>query len=244
MKLCLAGTGLLKNHPALLVECKYILESFIYVKDWQLPYFGQAELFLLDSGAFTFLRKKHKHNVDWMGYIDKYAEFINANNVKHFFELDIDSVVGYEKVKQMRNTLENKVGRQCIPVWHKERGADEYRGMAKDYDYIALGGIAGADKNPTPERYFKTLIDIAHENGAKLHGLGYTSSKGLKKYHFDSVDSTTWVNGGRFGNICVFENGEVSQKHTKGMRCIKQNELMIRNYMEWIKFQRYAEVHL
>jgi hypothetical protein len=70
----------------------YILESFYYADadtERLLPYYGD---FLLDSGAFTFMMSSKNHVV-WEEYIERYANFINRNNVKKFFELDIDSYV-------------------------------------------------------------------------------------------------------------------------------------------------------
>ena len=102
----------------------YILESFYYADDDTkrlLPYFGD---FLLDSGAFTFMQGKGG-SPNWDEYIERYANFIKENKVQKYFELDIDSVVGYEKVKEYRNKLELLVGWQCIPVWHKSRGIQE-----------------------------------------------------------------------------------------------------------------------
>ena len=95
----------------------YILESFYYVDadtERLLPYYGD---FLLDSGAFTFMQgTSTTPNFD--EYAERYAEFINRNKIQKYFELDIDSVVGYEKVKKIRKRLEQLTGRQCIPVWH------------------------------------------------------------------------------------------------------------------------------
>lgn len=59
MKIFLAGTASHRN----VVEPnppKYILESFYYVQDWQLPMIKNADDFLLDSGAFTFMENSKK----------------------------------------------------------------------------------------------------------------------------------------------------------------------------------------
>ena len=79
-------------------ESKYILESFYYIKDWQINYIKDMDLFLLDSGAFTFM-SSYKGKVNWKEYIDRYADFIIKNDIKYFFELDIDVLIGYEKAK-------------------------------------------------------------------------------------------------------------------------------------------------
>ena len=125
MQLFLAGVAPWRSgggyDPIIRKHRPYILESFYYVdEDTErlLPYFGD---FLLDSGAFTFMQNAKSH-VNWNDYIEKYADFINRNDIHKFFELDIDSVIGYSKVKEFRKTLERLTGKQCIPVWHKSRG--------------------------------------------------------------------------------------------------------------------------
>lgn len=242
MKICLAGTSIkediLKEH-----NVKYFLESFYSIKDWQIPYIKKADLFLLDSGAFTFMNN-FKGKVNWKEYIDKYADFIIRNDIKYFFELDIDVLVGYDKVKEYTKYLEQKTGRKCIPVWHKTRGLDEWERLTKEYEYVAIGGIVIKEIKPKDYKYFKPLLEIAKKNKCKVHGLGFTNLKSLNKYHFYSVDSTSWLSGGRFGQLYVFKNNTLKQ--------ISYNNKRIKDYMkshhfnieEWIKFQDYADKHL
>ena len=220
----------------------FILESYYYMDEKikkLIPYFGD---FLLDSGAFTIM--DGGVTVDWDEYTTKYAEFVKNNNISKFMELDIDNIIGYEKVKRYRATLERLAGRQAIPVWHKERGIDEYKGAAKDYPYIALGGLVRSDYDRLPDRVIPRLIDIAHKSGAKIHGLGYTRLNGLTVNHFDSVDSTAWTTGNRFGHLFRF-NGKTITKIDKpaGMR-VNTRAAAMNNYIEWVKFQRYADTHL
>ena len=54
MRLCLAGTFpsekiVRENRP------EYVLESFFYIKPWQVEEMPKWKMFLLDSGAFTFM---------------------------------------------------------------------------------------------------------------------------------------------------------------------------------------------
>lgn len=82
----------------------YILESFYYADKWtekHIPFFKD---FLLDSGAFTFFSSKTK-NMNYEEYVDKYADFINRNNVTKFFELDIDKLIGYENVWKLAQVI-------------------------------------------------------------------------------------------------------------------------------------------
>ena len=175
MKICLAGTyAATKNTRKYLNYTKYILESFWYIQDWQLEYLNKKDLFLLDSGAFTFMNN-FKGKVDWKEYIDKYADFIIKNKVKNFFELDIDVIVGYEKVKEYTKYLEQKTGRKCIPVWHVKRGLDEWIRLTKEYDYVAIGGIVAKEIKSSQYDMFIPLLKIAKENNCKVHGLGFTN---------------------------------------------------------------------
>jgi len=243
MKVFLAGTAPFQE----LTERKYIpylLESFYYFKDWQVNYIAmKTKDFLLDSGAFTFMSNA-KSNANWDEYIESYANFINRNNIEKFFELDIDSIVGYKKVLEYRHKLESLTGKRCIPVWHKNRGVDDFKRICAEYDYVAIGGIVAKEIRPEHYKVFPALINEAHKNGAKIHGLGFTNINLLPMYHFDSVDSTSWTSGCRFGTLYHFNDGKMTVfSKTKGKRALREkaNE---HNLDEWIKFQKYAEAKL
>jgi hypothetical protein len=199
---------------------------------------------MLDSGAFTFFRVGGQ-SINWDDWLERYADFINRNKVDLFFELDIDSLIGYEKVKYYRRKLESMTGKPCIPVWHKSRGKEEFIRMCKDYDYVALGGIVSKEFTREEYKFFPWFIDTAHKHGAKIHGLGFTSIANLPKYHFDSVDSTSWTSGNRFGIIYNF-NGKTMEQHNRpeNQRLADSKATARHNFAEWVKFQKYAETHL
>lgn len=243
MKVCLAATSDKKFCLEEIKKIKYVLESFYYIQEWQIPIIKKTDLFLLDSGAFTFMNN-FKGEVNWKDYIDKYVDFIIKNNIEYFFELDIDAVVGYEKVKEYTKYLENKVGRKCIPVWHKNRGLEEWKRITKEYDYVAIGGIVIKEIKQKDYKFFKPLLDIANKNKCKVHGLGFTSLKGLEKYKFYSVDSTSWKSGGRFGQIYLFDGKSLVQKSFNNKRITDYKEADKFNLKEWIKYQKYADKNL
>lgn len=252
VKLFLAGIAPWRDggayDPIIREHKPYILESFYYAdEDTErlMPLYGD---FLLDSGAFTFMQSAKTH-VDWKDYIVRYADFINRNNVKKYFELDIDSVVGYKAVLKFRDRLEELTNRKCIPVWHKARGKDEFIRHCRDYPYVAIGGLVDGAKKSEYARslwgYFPWFIRTAHENGAKIHALGFTSLEGIRRYHFDSVDSTAWTTGNRFGYVYHFD-GKTMRKidAPKGKRLADSRKVALINYTEWIKFQKWALTHL
>lgn len=222
----------------------YVLESFYYADEWIEKHIPLFKDFLLDSGAFTFFTAGHK-NINWEEYVDRYADFINRNNVKHFFELDIDKLIGYDKVLELRKRLEEKTGKQCIPVWHKFRGKQNFLDMCDEYKYVAIGGIVSGEITKEEYPMFTWLINEAHKRGCKIHGLGFTNLDGLTKYKFDSVDSTSWTTGNRFGAIYRF-NGKTMEKYSKkpGQRLADSRKVALNNFCEWVKFQQYADIHL
>jgi hypothetical protein len=222
-------------------KCKYNLESFWYFKPEQEKYLKKWKMFLLDSGAFTFMSGTGKTNFD--EYLTKYIEFINKYDIKYFFELDVDSVVGYEKVKEYRKRLEKETGKKCIPVWHKSRGKYEFLRLCENYKYIAIGGIVTKEIKPDEYKYFSWFIDEAHKRNCKIHGLGFTKTKQLEKTKFDSVDSTTW-NRGRFGDLYIFDNGKMKTKKKKGTRLKDGKKANAFCLEQWIKYQHYADKNL
>ena len=246
MKIFLAGHTSFLGKPLTkeLVSGVYVLESFFYANQKTEQYIPYFKDFLLDSGAFTFF-SSGKKDINWDEYVERYAKFIVKNNINHFFELDIDKLVGYEKVLDLREKLETMTGRKCIPVWHKGRGKDEFLKMCDEYKYVAVGGIVS--KEITKEQYdlFKWLITEAHKRGCKIHGLGFTNLEGVTKYNFDTVDSTSWTTGNRFGAIYKF-NGRTMEKFgkKKGQRIGDYYKALVNNYIEWVKFQQYADIML
>lgn len=240
----LFGRGRPVYDPIIREHRPFILESFYYADadtERLLPYFGD---FMLDSGAFTFMQGKGG-KIEWDDYIERYADFINRNKIEKFFELDIDSVVGYEKVKEYRKKLESLTSKQCIPVWHKNRGAKEYENHCKQYSYVGIGGYVVKELKPEHFKAFPTMIEIAHKNNAKVHCLGFTNLEALKRYHFDSVDSTAWTTGNRFGYLYFFDGKTMIKRDPpNGHKIGDSRGAALHNYAEWIKFQKYAITNL
>lgn len=224
----------------------YVLESYEYIKNMR----NFAHLkslvkgIIIDSGAYTF--QQNKKSIDWEKYAIEYGEFIKTHNIKYFFELDIDNVVGYDEVKRLRNIIETIAGRRSIPVWHINRGKEEFIEMCKAYDYVAIGGLVGksGDRNKILY-YLRWFVDTAHQYNAKIHGLGFTINEGIKNIPFDSVDSTTWLNGGKYGVLFVFDNGKLNRINsvnnglkTKQLKNYQKTNL--ENLHTWYRLQKYA----
>ena len=244
MKIYFAG---IESQRKIIERCKpkNVLFSFASANEQSIKYAlsSNCESFLLDSGAFTFLNTAKR--VDFDSYVDRYIEFINHYSIPLFFEMDIDSIVGIQKVEEYRARIERFTGKQAIPVWHKSRGKQYFESMTKDYKYIAIGGIVTKEIKRSEHGYFKWFIDKAHENGCKIHGLGHTNMADVFEYRFDTVDSTTWINGGRFGNMITFRDG-IPKQTTLRKQGYKVNgeKLTEHNLRQFMKFADYAEKYL
>lgn len=220
-----------------------MLQSFVDANRGMEELIPKLESFMLDSGAFTFLNNC-KSNVDWNAYIEKYADFINRNNVELFFELDIDAIVGYERVLELRKKLESLTGKQSIPVWHRSRGKAEYLRHCSEYSYVAIGGIAIKEIKPSEYNVFPYLIEEAHKRGAKVHGLGFTHTDKLRKYRFDSVDSSTWTVSARFGRVFKFSGTGIDTYSSPENCRVDGKKAAVDSFKEWVKFQQYAKLNL
>ena len=166
--------------------------------------------------------------------------------------MDVDSITGYDKVLEYRERLQKLTNRQPIPVWHISRGKDEFLRHCDEFPYVALGGYVAAIKasDPRQKMYINAypwFIAEAHKRNAKIHGLGYTSLDGLKKNHFDSVDSTRW-NCARFGRIEYFDGQTMIvrdwRKEKKRLKSENSFQITQLCFGEWVRFQKYADTHL
>ena len=222
----------------------YILETFFDLRNDDKFHnkikntFGD---FLLDSGAFTFMSGTAKES-NWNQYARDYANYIKANGVKNYFELDLDSLMSLDKVEGLRKLIEDITGIASIPVWHKSRGLDYWFKMCEDYNYIAIGGIVSGEIKRNQFDVFHKLISIADKNKTKVHGLGFTNLAGIKKYKFYSVDSTAWLYGNRGGFLYKFNGQELTKIYMKDRR-MKGKEAAVHNFTEWVKFSKFMERH-
>jgi hypothetical protein len=247
----LAGFKLIENHFKEPTKDIYLLSSFWEYKSGKFGEYVLQDRHILDSGAFSAINDKtgKYKNFDWDNYVKKYIAFIKKTNQKLFFELDIDCVIGLEKVEYYRKKIEDSVGIPPIVCWHANRGADYWIKCCEEYPYVALGTTKASNagqkmrKDPTILNWF---INHAHKNNAKIHGLGFTSIPWLSKLKFDSVDSTSWISGGKYGGgIDIFKNNKIIKLTKSDNTRIKDRpRLHLYNFKEWVKFQKYAEKNL
>lgn len=228
----------------------YILETYHAIKKKKdLAWIHYCKSFLLDSGAYTYMRSVNdfKH-LDWDKYIHEYALFILKNKIKLFFELDIDKIIGHDNVKKLTADLEKLTMMQSIPVWHRSRGLDEWHRLIEKYKYISLsasGNNGSSEWTRTPDglSVMRQMNQLAIKKGVKVHALGFTKIDVLDKIPFHSVDSTAWMRG-VYGSLYMFNGRGFDIKRKPEKSLMKVPVTSAHNWTEWVKFQRYAENNL
>lgn len=244
MKIFASGTESKSVKPALemILEKKAILNynlmSFFYINknqhsnaEWVKKH---SKNILIDSGAHS-MQFGAKANLD--EYIKKYIEFIehfDADNVVGFFELDIENLIGVEKVNQIRHKLEEH-SNKIIPVWHPERGIPEYINLCKTYKnkIVAIGGFRKTD---IKDEQFHLFLNTAKKYNCKVHCLGMTRKKVLDQVPFDFTDSATWLTQANFGhpirNDGTRDTGVFFQKNADKTKILAYNYLKIMEMQE------------
>lgn len=229
------GKTLVENFEDLgLVRFRWNLLSFYYIGkniDAANKIKKRSEEILIDSGAHSFQKGK---KVDWLNYTYKYAEFIkqfDAPNVIGYFEMDVDNIIGYQNVLELRKILES-VSDKIIPVWHKNRGIADFKEMCKTHKgkIVAISGFKNED---IKDNQYAMFLKYAWECGCSLHCLGMTRKNILDQVPFDYTDSSSWKQHGIFGKI---DNvGNVTKKFSKKSREI----VFLESYKQAMKMQSY-----
>lgn len=216
----------------------YLLSSYFYLrkKDNLINKFKIiANEILIDSGAHSFQKGK---KVDWVEYTKEYAEWIKVNDspkILGYFEMDVDNIIGYEKVLELRKILEN-VSDKIIPVWHKNRGVEDFKKMCRQYagKIIAVTGFKNED---IQDHQYLMFLKYANRYNCKVHCLGMSRIKIMNKVPFYSVDSSTWKQAGNYGEYRQFINGKLKIIKCKGRYTTQ--ELDNYNFKEFVEMQKY-----
>ncbi|EAD2410196.1 hypothetical protein DTQ80_14955 [Listeria monocytogenes] len=190
---------------------------------------------LVDSGAHSFQKGK---KVEWEEYTKTYANWIKKvdnNKILGYFEMDVDNIIGYEEVLKLRKILDNSSDK-IIPVWHKNRGIDEFKRMCVETkgEIVAITGFKNGD---IKDEHYSLFLKYAWEHSKKVHCLGMTRIKILDRTPFNYVDSSTWKQAGNFGEFRKFQDGKIKTYSVKGK--YKTEELDLLNFQEFIKMSEY-----
>lgn len=182
-----------------------ILLSYHYHKDTDLdtllekkfaPHY--PEIFL-DSGGFSAMTQGATIN------LSEYAAFLKryAHRITTYANLDVIGDAAKTWANQQRMEA---LGLRPLPVFHTGETWDVLERYIERYAYIALGGLVPyirqwAKIMPWLVRAFKLA-----GSRSVFHGFGVTTWQMLSRLPWYSTDSSTWVNGFRFGCLKLFND--------------------------------------
>lgn len=236
MKVFLSGleaSGEFEDINRRIAKYQNILCSFYYLKqDVFEKIKAKSDLMIIDSGAHSFQKGK---KVDWVEYTKKYAKWIKENDCEKivgYFEMDVDNILGYQKVLELRKILES-VSNKIIPVWHKNRGISEFKKMCEEYSgrVVAITGFKNED---IKDDQYLMFLKYAKQKGCKVHCLGMTRKQILDSVPFDFVDSSSWKQQAIYGYI---GRRKVAKQFSKEKRSV----VMAANLKESMKMAEHYE---
>jgi len=231
MNLHFAGADGSENYNELLKRCgaENRLESY-----WTLKKKKPSKEFhlLVDSGGFV-ARNKGVHIS-----VATFAEYLNKFTPSLAFELDTASKT--ETLQNRAYLKANVKETTIIPVYHygeyEEKDKKYLFDMMDDYEYISVGGVAGRGLNEAEERKYLDFVFLHTRDRHKVHGLGITDTRHLKRYPFYSVDSTSWLSPGRFGNFKSVQDDGFAEFLAKKRHYLVNIE---REVKYWLNIQKH-----
>ena len=197
---------------------------------------GVAPKLFLDSGAYSAFTKGV--SID----IDAYARFVHEHKDALSLYANLDNITDPQKTMENQKYLES-LGLHPLATFHVGEPLEILQYYCEHYDYVALGGMVPYTRQkPVLEAWLITVWKIIKEirpadnkrgTDLKVHGFGLTTFDLVEKYPFHSVDSTSWVMTGRYGNIftpwgniCISNEGNVGdKKHFRNLPKFKKDKV-------------------
>jgi hypothetical protein len=151
--------------------------------------------FCLDNSAFSAWKKDTK--IDWRKYVDWCFEWYRHPRFRFALIPDVidgDEAANDELLTKWYRWTKCKI--TGVPVWHLHESLDRLERLMHAHERIALGS-SGEFQTPNTERWhlrmaeaMQTLCDADGRPKVKIHGLRMLSPDIVRRYPFESADST------------------------------------------------------
>ena len=200
-----------------------------------------SELILVDSGAHSFQKGAQRASgIDWEEYTRQYAAWIrefDRPNVLGYFEMDIDAIVGYERVLEFRKILQ-AASDKIIPVWHKNRGVAEFDAMCKEFTgkIVAVSGFRNED---IADDQYLMFVKHAKKHNCRIHALVMCRPNILDKVPFDYTDTSSWGQGTVFAYAFMEDGKHRKLKSDWVSDPANRENLSLLNYKHGMKLQKH-----
>lgn len=174
---------------------------------------GPVSIFL-DSGAFGAYTRGI--TID----LDSYCQYIEAHRGA------IDCYAALDVIKDWRATAHNldlmvARGLMPIPCFHRGSPWEELDRLARDFPYIALGGMVGGNGQGTHDSltqdkagpYLDECFSRLQRHWpVKVHLFGVVAQWVLERYPLFSADSASAIMGAGMGRVSRFEDGRLRSR--------------------------------
>lgn len=176
----------------------------------------------IDSGAFSVFTGKEE--VD----INEYIKDLINWNCEVYAGLD---VIGDEKQTKSNCDIMKKAGLDPIPTFHFGEDYSFLEDYCKNYDYIALGGVAQLRTYPRVSAWLDNCFSVIKNYWPKkVHGFAITGERYMKRYPFYSADSTSWLAGAKFNQVAGVKDSSM-------YRPLHYTERNLKNIKHFLKLE-------
>ena len=205
----------------------------------------QVNMFL-DSGAYSAYMQGTEVDVDeYITFVQRNAEFI-----EYYACLDVigDAVGTWQNQERME-----AAGLTPVPVYHYGDPLKYLERAIAEYDFLALGGVAGVVVALKPRMSWCDRIwgdYLTDDEGypvMKVHGFGFTATRLILRYPWYSVDSTSWQRTSSFGGILVPPkdlNGEYDFHQAPGVVYVSDESPRLQDGQHFDHLQGVKRVHV
>lgn len=176
---------------------------------------------MVDSGAHSLfvreiLKKQHGkltfeyyETDEFWDYVDAYADYIQKNQHLIDVYVSVDVIHNPELSWKVQRYLEDEYKLKPLPVYHSGEDFKWFIKYCDNYDYIGVGGLGQEVTRQTWIKNIGTPVFTyicekpSYKPVRKIHGFAMTAPSLVTGYPWYSVDSTSWIQWGKYGIVIV-----------------------------------------
>ena len=196
------------REPGLRLSKLNILIAYPYFKKELVDYLRGIDpnsyRLIVDSGAFTAWNTGKEITLDGYCRFLDHIEFLRP-----FPAVSLD-VIGDPKASWENFLLMKARGYDVLPVFTRGDDEEMLEEMYDHSDYILLGGVSSGRKNANYVKWF-----AERNKGRDSHWLGFVKMEYIKHYRPKSVDSSSWIAGGKFGTVQFYDHSGILRSYGK-----------------------------
>jgi len=168
-----------------------------YLESWR-PKRKYFDRLFLDSGAFTAWSQGTEIN------LKKYVAYCHEHQKQWDIIAGLD-VIGDWQASKLNYLDMRSEGLNILPTFHVGEPWEFLEWLCSEWKYVAIGGMVPYLSSNAPH-FKKPLIrflikshGIAAKARCRLHGFGLTTWEIVKMFNWESIDSTSFLAGQKFG---------------------------------------------